>query len=93
MLLGHVWPNVAAPVLGATRTSILFSVSSLPIFEYIFGWNGAGYALFDAVLTHKTIRAAFLLASLGITFLLITALVDLFSLRLDPRDQRTRGTT
>lgn len=93
VLLGHVWPNVAAPVLGATRSSILFSLSSLPIVEYIFGWNGVGYMLFDAVLTHKTIRAAFLLASLGITFVLVTTLVDLLGLRLDPRSQLTRETT
>src|SRR5712692_2184729 len=31
VLLGHVWPNTAAPVLGAARSSLLFSMSSLPI--------------------------------------------------------------
>lgn len=85
ILLGHVWPNVAVPVLGAARTSLLFSMSSLPIVEYVFGWNGAGLALFEAVLSRQAVRAALLLGSLGATFVVVAALVEAVDLTIDPR--------
>jgi ABC-type dipeptide/oligopeptide/nickel transport system permease component len=85
VLLGHVWPNVAVPVLGAARSSLLFSMSSLPIVEYVFGWNGAGEALFEAVLGRQTVRAAFLLAALGATFVAVATLVDALGPRIDAR--------
>jgi ABC-type dipeptide/oligopeptide/nickel transport system permease component len=87
----HVWPNVAAPALGALRSSLLFSLSSLPVVEYIFGWRGVGYTLFQAVLRHQAVLAAALLAALGVTFVLLTTLADLIDLRLDPRAQLARG--
>jgi peptide/nickel transport system permease protein len=85
ILVGHVWPNVAVPVLGAVRTSLLFSMSSLPIVEYVFGWNGAGLALFEAVLSRQVVRAAFLLAALGATFVAVATLVEALGLMIDPR--------
>jgi peptide/nickel transport system permease protein len=85
VVLGHVWPNVAVPVLGATRSSLLFSMSSLPIVEYVFGWNGVGQSLFEAVLSRQTVLAAFLLASLGATFVTVATLVEALSRAFDPR--------
>jgi ABC-type dipeptide/oligopeptide/nickel transport system permease component len=85
IVLRHVWPNVAVPVLGAARSSLLFSMSSLPIVEYVFGWNGVGQSLFDAVLSRQTVRAAFLLASLGATFVAVATLVEALGRRIDPR--------
>src|SRR4051794_36978923 len=88
---GHIWPNVAVPVLTATRTALLFSLSSLPVVEYVFGWSGVGYTLFRAVLTHQTVLAATLLAAVAATLVVLTAAVELLSLRLDPRIQVARG--
>jgi peptide/nickel transport system permease protein len=85
IVLGHVWPNVAAPVLGATRSSLLFSMSSLPIVEYVFGWNGVGQSLFEAVLSRQTVLAAFLLASLGVTFVTVATLFEALDRAFDPR--------
>lgn len=85
--LGHIWPNVAVPALTATRTALLFSLSSLPVVEYIFGWTGVGYTLFRAVLAHQTVLAAALLSAIAVTLVLLNTAVDLLSLRLDPRIQ------
>lgn len=89
--LGHIWPNIAAPVLAATRTSLLFSLSSLPVVEYVFGWNGIGYTLFRAVVARQAVLAAALLAAVAVTLVLINTLVELLSLRIDPRLQLAHG--
>jgi peptide/nickel transport system permease protein len=60
-------------------------MSSLPIVEYVFGWSGVGASLFEAVVRHRTVLAAFLLASLGATFVLVETLVEIISQRIDPR--------
>lgn len=85
VLLQHVWPNVAGPILGATRSSLLFSMSSLPIVEYVFGWNGAGVLLLGAVISQRAILVAFLLGSLGVTVVAIEMVVEVLSRRFDPR--------
>ena len=45
--LMHISPNAINTVLTAMGTSLRFSLSSLPVVEYMFGWPGAGKALLD----------------------------------------------
>lgn len=85
VIFGHVWPNVAGQILTAAISSLAFSLSSLPIVEYVFSWNGVGYTLLVAVLSLRAIQAALLIASLGITFVVLTVIAEAISLRLDPR--------
>jgi peptide/nickel transport system permease protein len=85
VLLRHVWPNVAGPILEATRSSLLFSISSLPIVEYVFSWNGIGALLLGAVISQRPALVALLLATLGATFIAVELLVEVLSRRFDPR--------
>src|SRR5690606_22592169 len=41
----HIAPSAASTSLTAMGTSLRFSLSSLPVVEYMFGWPGAGRAL------------------------------------------------
>jgi peptide/nickel transport system permease protein len=91
VLFRHVWPNVAIPILEAARSSLRFSLSSLPIVEYVFSWNGIGVLLLGAVIGQRPALVALLLASLGATFVAADQAVEVLSRRLDPRLRLTLG--
>lgn len=85
ILWRHVWPNAAAIVLTAANASLLFALSSLPVVEFIFSWPGVGLHLLTAILQTNARLTAFLLASVGLTFVLTSLGVDLLGQRIDPR--------
>ena len=87
----HRFMSWTRPMLTDSGGFQVFSLSSLPVVEYVFGWSGVGYTLFRAVLTHQTVLAATLLAAVAATLVLLSAAVELLSLRLDPRIQVARG--
>ncbi len=80
----HAWPNIAGSVLGAVNSSLLFSLSSLPIVEFVFSWPGIGLYLLGAVLARDTERVLFLLLSVSLTFLLLNLGNDLLGRALEP---------
>lgn len=84
-LQAHAWPNIMVSVLTAVHGSLLFSLSSLPIVEFVFSWPGLGLHLLSAVLERDTVSALFLLLSIGLTFLVFSMVVELLSRWLDPR--------
>ena len=87
----HIWPNVWPVVLDGMPTVLLFSVSSLPIVEFVFNWPGIGQQLLFGIVARPRpeIPAAayvsFLLASIGVTYVLIMLAVDCLRARVDPR--------
>ena len=90
ILRAHAWPNIAVSVLEAVNGSLLFSLSSLPIVEFVFSWPGIGLYLLAAVLERDTERVLFLLLSVSLTFLLLNLGSDLLARALEPqRDQAT----
>ncbi len=80
----HAWPNIAVSVLEAVNSSLLFSLSSLPIVEFVFSWPGIGLYLLAAVLERNTERVLFLLLSVSLTFLLLNLGSDLLARSLEP---------
>ena len=85
VLWKHLWPNVASPVLRAASDTVLFSLSSLPIVEFIFSWPGVGLQVLDQVLAGNARLTSFLLVTVGATFVVFSALVEALSRWLDPR--------
>jgi ABC-type dipeptide/oligopeptide/nickel transport system permease component len=81
----HVITNVAGTVLTAMGTSLRFSLSSLPVVEFLFGWPGAGQALLDMLRSFQREPATLLLLALGTLFILVNILLDLAYRRTDPR--------
>ena len=91
ILLYHVWPNVLPAVLDAIPVAFLFSVSSLPIVEFVFNWPGLGMQLLVSIVGRPrpgvppAVLVSFLLAGVGITYILSVLGVEALRLRIDPR--------
>ncbi len=81
----HALRNAAISILTAVGVSLRFSLSTLPIVEAYFGWNGAAYLLLNALFRGDVYAATTLLLVLGATFMLINLLLDLAYRFIDPR--------
>ncbi|MDH5507426.1 MAG: ABC transporter permease [Anaerolineae bacterium] len=81
----HALRNIAVPVLTAVGVSLRFSLSSLPVIEYLFIWKGIGYHLFTAINDRQVLIVATLALALGLTFQLVNLFLDLIYRIIDPR--------
>ncbi len=81
----HVLPNAMVPIATALGVSLRFSLGSLPVVEYFFGWPGLGATLLDAIRMRHTNLVIILALALGLTFMLINLLLELAYRFLDPR--------
>ena len=45
----HVIRNAAIPILTTAGLSLRFSLSSLPVVEFFFGWPGVGFTLLKSI--------------------------------------------
>ena len=85
VLLRHMLRNIAVPVLTGVNSSFYYSLSSLLVVEWLFGWQGVGLKLLDAMATRNAEMASYLLVSVGVTFLLVNTALKAAMNRLDPR--------
>jgi peptide/nickel transport system permease protein len=85
VLNGHALRNAAVPVLTAAGISLRFSLGSLPVVEYFFGWPGLGNRLLEAIRAGQTNVVVTLALALGLTFLGINLLLDIAYRFIDPR--------
>ena len=85
VFIRHVLKNAGIPLLTTASVSIRFSLSMLPIVEYIFIWPGIGYALINAGQTGDFSRVVVMILPLVILFALITILLDFLYPLIDPR--------
>jgi len=83
--LVHVSPNALNAVLTAIGTSLRFSLSSLPVVEYMFGWPGAGKALLELLRGGQRSGATVLVLTMGAFFLVVNLLLDVVYPLIDPR--------
>jgi ABC-type dipeptide/oligopeptide/nickel transport system permease component len=81
----HALKNVAVPVLTAVGVSLRFSLSTLPIVEFLFVWPGMGLKMLEAINQRQTPMVVGLALALGVTFLLINLLLDVAYRVIDPR--------
>jgi len=81
----HALRNTAIPVLTAIGVSIRFSLSSLPVVEFLFLWPGLGLRMLEAINTRNTSLVATLAGAIGLTFLLVNLLLDISYRFIDPR--------
>jgi len=81
----HVLPNAMVSILTALGVSVRFSLGSLPVVEYFFGWPGLGAMLLDAIQMRNTDLLITLALALGLTFMFTNLLLDLAYRVLDPR--------
>ncbi len=81
----HVLINAAVPVLTTLGISLRFSLSSLPVVEYFFGWPGMGFTLLKSISRQDDVLTVVLILCLGILFILVNLFIDLACRVFDPR--------
>lgn len=81
----HALRNLAVPVMTAIGVSLRFSLSSLPIVEFLFVWPGMGLKLLEAIDMRHTSLVITLAAAMGLTFLMVNLLLDIAYRIVDPR--------
>lgn len=81
----HVLPNASVSILTALGISVRFSLGSLPVVEYFFGWPGLGATLLTAIRMRQVTLVITLALALGLTFMLVNLLLELAYRLLDPR--------
>lgn len=86
----HALRNIAIPVLTAVGVSIRFSLSSLPVVEFLFVWPGLGLRMLEGINSHNTALVVTLAAAIGLTFLLVNLLLDISYRFIDPRVREMR---
>ncbi len=89
ILSDHVVRNAAIPILTTIGLSLRFSLSSLPVVEYFFGWNGVGFILLKAIARQDDNLTVSLLLCLGIFFILVNLLLEMGYRFIDPRLRQT----
>ena len=81
----HIIRNAAVPVLTTIGLSLRFALSSLPIVELFFGWQGIGYTLLQSISNRDDDLTIVLALCLGILFILVNLFLDLSYTIIDPR--------
>jgi len=85
VLLGHAFRNLAIPFLSALGVSFRFSLTTLIVVEFLFGWPGIGRNLFSAISEGQTNLVVAMVLVIGLSVQLINFALD-FSYRIiDPR--------
>ncbi|HHS96843.1 MAG TPA: ABC transporter permease [Chloroflexi bacterium] len=81
----HALRNAGVPILTAVLVSLRFALGSLPVVEVFFDWPGVGQAMLEGIFKGDAQQVAALGLTVGVTFLLLTLLVDLLYRWIDPR--------
>ena len=83
--LTHVVPNASVSVLTAMGTSLRFSLSSLPVVEFLFGWPGIGKAMLEMLQSYQSDGATVVVLTMGAVVVGVNLLLDVAYRVLDPR--------
>ena len=85
----HVIRNAAIPILTTVGTSLRFSLSSLPVVEFFFGWPGLGFTLLKAISRQDDNLTVALILCLGALFMLVNLMLEVSYRWIDPRLRET----
>ena len=85
ILYRHVIRNAAISILTTIGLSLRFSLSSLPVVEFFFGWTGLGYVLLKAISQKDDNLTVALALSMGAIFILMNLILDGIYQLIDPR--------
>lgn len=84
-LTRHVARNAAVPAVAYIGVQLAYLIEGVVIIESVFGWPGIGHALVHAIFERDVPMVQGTALSLGLLFVLLSALVDLACRALDPR--------
>lgn len=81
----HVLRSAGVPLVTSAAVSLRFTLSTLPIVEFIFAWPGLGLLLLQAVRGGELETVLVMLLPLVILFISVNLTVDLLYRFIDPR--------
>lgn len=81
----HVLRNAGVPLLTSAVVSLRFSLSTLPVVEYIFSWPGLGLSLLQAVQALDLVTVVVMVLPLVILFIGINLTLGMFYGLIDRR--------
>ena len=82
---GHIWRNALIPILTTIGISLRFSLSSLPVVEYFFGWPGMGFTLLKSISKQDDLLTVALVMVMGLIFILVNLALDISYRFIDPQ--------
>jgi peptide/nickel transport system permease protein len=85
VILSHAFRNMSIPFLSALGISFRFSLTTLIVVEFLFGWPGIGRNLFSAIAEGQTNLVVAMVLVLGLSVQLINVLLDVAYRIIDPR--------
>ena len=81
----HGLRNLAVSVLTSIGVSIRFSLTILPVVEYIFAWPGMGRGALEGINNQRTLLVVAIALAIGLTIELINTLLNTTYPFIDPR--------
>jgi len=81
----HVVRNAAIPILTTVGMSLRFSLSSLPVVEFFFGWPGVGFTLLKSISKRDDNLTVVLVLCLGVLFIVVNLVLEALYRLIDPR--------
>lgn len=84
-LLRHGLRNVSVPLLIYLGLQFVTLVEGVVVVEAIFGWPGIGHALVHAIFSREVQMVQGTALVLGLSFVLINAIIDVVTQNIDPR--------
>jgi peptide/nickel transport system permease protein len=85
VVLNHALRNFAVPFLTSVGVSLRFSLSTLPLVEFIFAWPGLGFHILQAIQRRVPILVVTIALAFGVTIQLVSLLLDVAYTLIDPR--------
>lgn len=85
VVLGHALRNFAVPFLTSVGVSLRFSLSTLPLVEFIFAWPGLGLRILEAIQQRVPVLVVSIALVLGLTIQLVSLALDIIYTLIDPR--------
>ncbi len=86
-VVDHALPNALNPVITSASGWLASMLAGAVFVEYIFGWNGLGKLIVDALNTLDLPVVMGCVIVIAITFIVINFVVDFLHKKLDPRIQ------
>ncbi|MGD1994284.1 MAG: ABC transporter permease subunit, partial [Anaerolineae bacterium] len=87
----HVIRNAAIPILTTVGMSLRFSLSSLPVVEFFFGWPGVGFTLLKSISRRDDNLTVALVLCLGVVFIGVNLVLEAMYRLIDPRLRNGTG--
>lgn len=83
--------NSINPILISFGTQLGFLVGSIVVVEYVFNFPGIGYTVLNAILRRDYNLVQGIIILFSLFFIVLNIIIDLGSIRLDPRMRKAEG--